>query len=154
VTVTTIFVRSFISIGLAAVAIGCGKGNPHLTGAEVSGVVRCKGQPLTGGTIRLIDPNDPNRSMSGHILGDGTYKVVNAPVGELVAVIETETAKSDPRAFLEMAKSKGAPGDVAKPQDGPPLKYVPIHKKYNTVGKSPLKVTVEKGSQVRDFEVD
>ena len=144
--------------GLAAAVLtvaGCGGGNPQLTGAEVSGVVRHKGQLLTGGSIRLVNPTDPNKSMTGRILGDGTYVVPNAPVGEVVAVVETESAKSDPSVYIAMARAKGGNVDPSiAPQQGPPLKYVPINKKYNNPSTSPLKMTVGKGANKKDWDLD
>lgn len=136
-------------------AAGCGEGKSQITGAEVSGVVRSKNRPVTGGTVRLIDPADANRSMSGQILGDGTYKVVNVPVGELVAVVETDSAKADPRAFIALARAKGGKIDDSQVPSGPPLKFVPIDKKYNDPATSPLRVNVPgKGSHVQDLNLD
>lgn len=144
--------------GLAALALcaaGCGKGpTSDITGADVSGVVRYKGQPVGGGSVRLINPSDPNKSMSGQISGDGSYKVVNVPLGELVVVVETDSAKADPRAFIAMAKAKGGAVDESMTPPGPPLKYVAIPKKYTDPATSPLKITIEKGSQVKDLTID
>ncbi len=137
----------------ALAAAGCTAGNPQLTGAAVSGVVRAKGRPVTGGSLRLIDPADPNKSTSGQILGDGTYKVLNAPVGEVVVVVETASAKADPRAFIALAKAKGGKVDESILPPGPPLKYVPIDPKYSDPAKSPLRITVEKGEHTKDIEL-
>ena len=136
----------------AAAAAGCGPEGTALTGAEVSGVVKLKGHPLTGGSVRLVDPADPNKSMGGNILGDGTYTVPNAPTGELVVVVETESAKNDPRKWVAMANAQGGAKVDAPP--GPPLKYVPIDKKYTDAATSPLRMTVTRGKNVKDVELN
>lgn len=143
--------------GLAALALaiaGCGAQKSQITGADVSGVVRYKGQPVTGGSLRLLDPADPNKSMSGEIKGDGSYKVVNAPLGEMVVVIETESARADPRGFIALAKAKGGKVDDSLMPQGPPLKYVAIPKKYGDPAASPLRLKIDKGSQVQDLTLD
>jgi hypothetical protein len=118
----------------------------------VSGVVRLRGQPVGGGSIRLIDPADPNKSMGGDILGDGTYTVPNAPVGEVVVVVETESAKNDPRKWVAVANAGSGPKVEMPP--GPPLKFVPIDKRYTDAATSPLRMTVSRGKNVTDVELN
>jgi hypothetical protein len=139
-------------VAVAVAAAGCSE-NPHLTGAQVSGTVRVKNGPLTGGTIRLVAKSDPSKTASGAILGDGTYKVLNAPVGLVVAVIETESARWDPAKMMQLAASKGAPIDPDKMPKGPPLKFVPIDRRYSDFATSPLEATLGKGDNSHDFEL-
>lgn len=133
-------------------AAGCGRDNPHLTGADVSGVVRHKGTPLTGGTIRLVAAGDPNKSASGPIRGDGTYEVKNAPVGEVIAVVETDSARFDTATMLAMSKAKGA--NVPAAPEGPPVKYMAIDRKYADPARSPLRGTVQKGTNKKDWDLE
>jgi hypothetical protein len=133
-------------------AAGC-SANPHLTGARVSGVVRYKSAPVTGGSIRLVAVGDPSRSASGAIRGDGTYAVLNAPVGQVVAVVETESARFDPAAMLALARAKGAAVNPPPEAIGPPLRYVPINKSYTRAETSPVRLVVEKGANVVDVEL-
>jgi hypothetical protein len=91
---------------------------------------------------------------SGPVKGDGTFRVLNAPVGEVVALVETESARFDPAAMAELARSKGAAVDKPAASAGPPLKFVPINKKYNDPARSPLKFAVTKGANSKDLDLE
>jgi hypothetical protein len=116
---------------------------------SLAGVVRYKGQPVTGGELRLIDVNDFNKSQSARIDGDGKFEVLNAPVGEVKAVIDTEAAKTD--LSVMAAKSGGAIDPSAY---GKPVKYMAIDKKYADPQQTPVRLTIQKGSQTKDIELD
>jgi hypothetical protein len=142
---------------LAAGCLGCGGGNPPLTGASVQGVVRYKGKPVTGGTIFLFAKEEDSRNpvAEGQIDGNGTYQVKNAPLGPVKVVVDTSTARFDPRAMIEMAKAKGARIDDSKlnsPQ-GPSLKYVEIDPKYGDPNKTTVEITVAQGENTQDIDL-
>jgi hypothetical protein len=142
------------SVYLAAALVvaglaGCsGPDRSPITGATVTGVVRHKGALVTGGTVRLIAVDDPNKSMSGQIDGNGQYRVPNAPVGVVMVVVETESAKHDLRKLL-----KNAPEGTTNLPDGPPLKYVKMDAKYQDPAKTDVKLTVETGEQEKDIDL-
>jgi hypothetical protein len=130
-------------------AFGCGSNDKtQLTGASVSGVVRYQGKPVTGGIIQLWDKGG-NESAEGGINGDGTYQVLNAPLGVCKVVVDTEAVKHDRRAMLKRFADKGAP---ALPEEtGPPKVYMAIPPKYTDLKKTDLEITIQKGSQTQDI---
>jgi hypothetical protein len=154
------FAAAVAVAALALTAAGCGGGDGQLTGARVKGHVKYKGKVLTGGEIQFVDPKDANKSQSGRINGDGTFDVPNVPVGEVVVLIDTEMAKYDVSSFTP---PKGAGGgganenpylkDAPKPTT-PPMKHMVIDKKYAKADTSPLKMSVQKGTNDKDFELD
>lgn len=137
-----------LAVALAGLA-GCGD-NPNVTGATVAGTMRHKGAPLPGGTVRIVADGDPGKSASGRIGADGRYQVANAPVGACKVVVETESAKNDPSKFM----GKVPAGAVDPGKLPPPQKYVPVDRKYTDPGTTPLRVTVVKGDNPTDFDVD
>ena len=133
-------------------ALGCDSAKPQITGASVSGVVRYQGKPITGGAVLLwSDRQDGNNSARGRIKGDGTYQVLNAPVGACKVVVKTEAAKHD-RSALKKIGPATARANVPEPE-GPPIKYMPIDPKYSSLKTTPIEITIEKGDQTRDIEL-
>ena len=143
---------------VAVLFTGC-NGNPQISGARVVGKVTYKSQVLTGGEIIFVDPNDPNKSTSGRIEGDGTFDVPNVPIGNLSVLIDTTMAKYDVNNFVP---PKGEPREAsenpylknAPAPSTPPMKYMPINKKYAKIDTSPLKITVQKGTTTQNFDLD
>jgi hypothetical protein len=134
-------------------AFGCDSGKKsQITGTSVSGVVRYQGKPITGGVVLLwSDHQDGNNSAQGRIKGDGTFQVLNAPVGACKVVVNTEAAKHD-RSTLRKMAPETARTNIPEPE-GPPIEYMPIDPKYSSLKTTPIKITVEKGSQTRDLEL-
>jgi hypothetical protein len=89
--------------------------------APVSGVVTLDGVPLTGGCITFISVVDPAIMMVTAIHEEGRFSVKNAPSGDVLVAVETESTKF-----------------------GNPSAYVPIPKKYASVKTSRLKATITK----------
>lgn len=136
---------------LAVALAGCETKNPHVTGADVTGTVTHKGAPLPGGTIRLALAADESKSGTGEIKGDGTFSVANAPVGEVKVVVDTSSAKMDPRAFMGKV-----PADVkakAEAELGPPKKFTKLEPKYSSFKDTPLRLTIGDGKQTHAVEV-
>lgn len=148
---------------VAALAVGCGD-NSQITGARVKGTVKYKGKVVTGGEIIFANPTDPNKSQSGRIEGDGTFDVPNVPVGDLVVQVDTEMAKYDVSGFTPPGPrgAGGGGGEAnqnpylkdAPPPSKPPMKFMPIDKKYAKADTTTLKMTVQKGTNEKDFELD
>ena len=134
-------------------ALGCGSGKKsQITDASVSGVVRYQGKPVTGGVVLLwSDSQDGNNSAQGRIKGDGTYQVLNAPVGTCKVVVNTAAAKHDRGALRKMGPET-ARANVPEPEE-PPIEYMSIDPKYSDRKTTPIEITVEKGSQTRDIEL-
>jgi hypothetical protein len=143
--------RFFGLLVLLLGAYGCGSSDKtQLTGASASGVVRYQGKPVTGGIIQLWD-KDGNESAEGGINGDGTYKVLNAPLGVCRVVVNTEAVKHDRRALLKRYADKGAP---ALPEEsGPPKVYMAVNPKYTDVKKTDVQITIQRGSQTQDIDL-
>jgi hypothetical protein len=133
-------------IALAGCNSSTGK---QLTGATVFGTVHYKGVAVTGGSVTLVDVNDPNKSMVGQIDGNGEYRVVNAPLGEVKVVVETESAKND---MAELFK-KAPEGKVKSISEVPRLKYMKIDEKYGDPEKTDLKFTIAPGEQEHDINL-
>lgn len=132
---------------------GCSSSNKsQVTGASVSGVVRYKGKPVTGGVIQFWSENiDAVGSSQGSIAGDGTYTVLNAPLGVCKVVVNTEAVKHDRRAMLRRLTDKGAPPPPE--ETGPPKTYMEIDPKYTDVKKTDVQITIQKGSQSQDIDL-
>jgi hypothetical protein len=131
---------------------GCGSNNKsQLTGASVTGVVRYQGKPVTGGVIQFWSDNkDGNQSSQGSINGDGTFQVLNAPLGVCKVVVKTEPVKHDRRALMKRVEDRGAP---VPPEAVPPKVFMPIADKYTDVTKTDVQITIQKGSQTRDIDL-
>jgi hypothetical protein len=140
--------RSFFLALILLSSLGCSRGNPQLTGASVSGTVKYQGKIVTGGMIRLIALRDENETATGRILGDGTFTIPNAPLGEVKVVVDTEMARFDPSTMV-----KNAPPSAITFPKGSPMKYVPIDRKYRDPAQTSVRLTIEKGEQKKDIEM-
>lgn len=159
----------FAAFALLATALGCGSYGRTTVKGKVT--VGGKG-PLTGGAIQFVLVADPNVSGGGQILADGTYEVINAPIGECKVLVDN--------AHLGGAKSTGPvaptvgggpsrpPADSGKKMSEPPkgvealpgtagtggVKYIRIDPAYADKEKTPLKSTVSSGAaSPSDFDV-
>jgi hypothetical protein len=104
--------------------IGCAKkhvGTHEANRGGVSGIITIDGKPLRGGTISFVLVKDQMYNLACPILPDGTFKAGNAPLGEVLVAIETESQRLNN-----------------------PNGYVPIPKKYSNTKTSGLKVTITK----------
>lgn len=135
---------------VAVVALGCGgdgtraTGQPQ-TGANISGKVTYGGNVVGGGTVSVVSKADRSRVARGSIDATGAYSVKDAPVGEVVITVETETAKMfDPAASKGSAPPPGGPGV-------PNMKYVKIPAAYNNADTSKLTYSVKAGDQTHDI---
>jgi len=102
---------------------GCGgPAKVHEANREpASGMVTFDGKPLGGGSITFISAKDAVYRMTAMIRADGHFLMNNAPSGEVIVSVETETAKI-----------------------GNPSGYVPIPAKYNNPKTSGLTAVVGK----------
>ena len=124
---------------LAAVVIGCGKGD-GLQRVVLSGDVTYLGRPVTEGSIVFV----PSDGTSGPSLAvnvvDGRYRADSlggVPVGNYRVEILAYRKNADGRQHVGPAPQLGSRDHADAPQQ-----YLPV--KYNV--KSQLKTTVESGS--------
>ena len=100
--------------------IGCG---PSDNKSKVSGTITYKGEGLKAGNIYLT--SDAGGSYSSPIQPDGTYTITDVPIGNYIAIIETETINPDrPTGAAPGGKAMGAP------QVGPGSKGEALNKEY------------------------
>jgi hypothetical protein len=138
---------------LGCLALAClpGCGKPKAT---VKGKVTFNNQPLSAGSVAFIDGK--GHTGSGTIKSDGTYVVNDAPVGDVTIAVETPRV---PRGPVNMAKPppgvKGMPKEMLPPgyEEGKPVRIVPAPEQYSKAETSPLKFTVQPGSQDHNIEL-
>ncbi|WP_435011561.1 hypothetical protein P12x_002877 [Tundrisphaera lichenicola] len=94
-----------IAIGIILLAAGCGDGTPPMDTSQsqvkVSGIVKVKGKPVSGGQIKF-DPSNALRqvgSFTAEIGPDGTYSAVTY-TGENVVRFSGAMLKANPEIGL------------------------------------------------------
>ena len=146
-----------LALALLTVA-GCTK-NPNAP-AQISGVVKYKGQPLPGGTLVFHDSE--GKAYSAPIQQDGKYDLTDVPVGEMKVTVETESlnpANTQPTYGGQRAAKMGMadynpPGAPPRPgTEEKKAQYVKIPEKYNNVNSSGLTATLKKGKNSKDFDL-
>lgn len=137
---------------------GCTK-NPNAP-AQISGVVKYKGQPLPGGTIVFHDSE--GKAYSAPIQQDGKYQLTDIPVGEMKVTVETESvnpSKKQPTYGGQRAAKMGMsnynpPGAPPRPsEEDKKAQYVKIPDKYSNASTSGLSATLGKGKNTKDFDL-
>jgi hypothetical protein len=108
--------------------LGCSSG--PATG-DVEGKVTFKGQPVTEGTVTLLNATQGGAA-EGQLGPDGRFSIPKVVVGEYVVVVNppTQMADTDP--------GKSPPAPVEKP-----VKNIPM--KYRQQGTTDLKAAVKEG---------
>lgn len=123
---------------------------PEPTGDILSGKVTYRGTPVTGGTMTLLTAGE--KSFKGYLRRDGTFKIFYLTPGEMKVAIETESIKDALSKFDELSKSH-APGRDIGIRENVPV-YVMIPAKYGNPETSGLKVTINKGENTADFNLE
>jgi hypothetical protein len=119
----------FLSVIFLGISVVCVTGCQQAASIEsnrtaVQGKVTIDERPLTGGCVTLTSEKDPLFSTTAMIRPDGTFSVDNAPEGDVLVAIQTESVK-----FSNAAR------------------YIPIPKRYGNSLTSGLKATVQKNSE-------
>jgi len=150
---------AYILLFCIAVVSGCGQSANPVAPARVSGKLTYKNQPIKGGNMRLYAAD--GSSYDAIISSDGTYSSTNAPTGEVVVTVETEsinphkTAPKSAEAQMRMkamdmsSRRPGSQGPEVKPTDN----YIKIPEKYSNPKTSPLTLTLKNGRQVHDIDL-
>jgi len=147
------------ALGLFGLVLVCASGC-HKSKGSVSGKVTLRnGTPVGLGNIIFYAKD--GRQASAVLNKDGTYKMADAPVGEVNVVIQPPPMKMGPVGRDKPPEGMGGmPADM-QPQDGggvgmsaDPVKLVPIALRYQNKDETPLDYTVEKGEQEKDFVLD
>lgn len=130
--------KAGMTVLFALALSGCGQ-----EGATITGTVRYKGEPVSGGSVAFYGPND--QIATGLINPDGTYKAVKVPFGPVRVAVSTPAARSKrmERAVQKLRKGQAAP---------PAPNMVGVPRKYSDPSKSGLELTVSKGTQT--YEID
>jgi hypothetical protein len=158
-----------------ALVLGCG--SKKTAGAKISGHVTYNGNAVPGGTITF---HSEAGVYSAAIENDGAYSAVDLPPGEMVVTVDTEELNPEkkppptydaktvgPGSGMAAKYGKAAPKTVAPkgaskseaspapPGTGPAERgqYVKIPRNYADKAKSPLKVTLQSGTQSENFEL-
>lgn len=141
--------------------------------AKLSGTVTYNGAPVTGGMLSFYT----NAGVyPAAISSDGTYSVADIPTGDMVVTVDTEMLNPGIKKQTYSGKNSGGGGGMygkaagrgsaapkgAKQETSPapegaeqpsPGNYVKIPRDYADKNKSPLKITVERGSQTINLEL-
>jgi hypothetical protein len=135
------------------IVIGCGGPKKLQQYTELSGTVRFKGKPVTGGSISFFG-KEGEAAKTAPIKPDGTY-TVQAPVGDVTISVDNSMLKPG---FKKVEKRPGQ-GQGAGPRPGMGEQteitgtYVDIPAKYYKPETSGLKHTVKKGEATYDIEL-
>jgi hypothetical protein len=125
--------QMFLVTCCLAIFIGCGKNN-NITTGTVSGTVTYKNQPVTAGSIMFLHPVT---KLGGNASLDdkGKYTIsVPIPVGEYYVAI--------------------LPPSPPAPHEKSQVISYPIPEKYQVPERGTLKFTVNKGTNIADFNLN
>lgn len=125
---------------LVLVLPGCGGGS-----GSVTGKVTANGKPVTAASIVFKGPT--GLTSQTQVQKDGTYKMENAPIGDVTITVAnaTEVADAGPALSPEEFAKKGAAGVPKMGTQVPP--------KYGDEKTSGLKTTIKSGSQTYDIDL-
>jgi hypothetical protein len=153
---------------LCGLLLGCGAKTQ--TGAKARGTVRYNGKPLAGGNLIFhTDKGSYKASIAQD--GSGYYEVVDLPIGDADATVETEflnpgtggggaaaqMAKKGEKVNNEyadaMAKMKGSAAPAPVSKEALAQRYTKIPAKYSKRGTAKLNVTLNSGWNDLDFDL-
>jgi hypothetical protein len=161
-------VKQFLVVVALVSLVGC-SGEPAR--ATVQGKVELTGKgPLPGGKITFALASNPEINAGGVIQADGTYEVINAPVGECKVIISNQHLGNSMGRGMPMVPGRpgGMRGDVQARLSSPPagvelppnnrpaekMRYVRIAEEFSRADSTPLRSTVTRSSATpSDFQV-
>jgi hypothetical protein len=131
-----------LTLALSFLVMGCGKPT-----ATVEGKVTYKKDPVPLGEIHFVGENGVSRSSP--IGSDGTYKIVDAPLGQVVALVEAKKRK-------ETAKRLRLDSDTIEESEleGPSPEFISlVPEKYSVRETSPFNFKIVSGKQIIDLDL-
>lgn len=134
--------RCCIGIGIIVFTVGCGRHN------RVTGTVRLDGRPLPTGQVTFLCDGQGRPVISGDITEDGSYEIVDPPVGRARVVVETFKPQPKPEPSVDPVTGETVP--IEWEDTGP---YVPIPKRYALPKTSRLELEIKPGEQRFDIEL-
>jgi hemoglobin len=116
--------------------------------ASVSGIISYKGKALPGGSVSFT--NAAGKTYGSRIAADGSYHIKGPmPPGAYKVTLETASAKPAVKGPPKDAKEVTPP----KGTQPPAARYVPIPQQYANVDTTSLTVTLRKGNNVFDIQL-
>ncbi len=148
-----------LCVGMVALA-GCSSGGMPPAGV-VHGMVKYKGQPVSGGTVAFYSAEQNAKSTAAAQIGtDGSYVVYEAPPGTVKVTVAGVDTKSGPAMYPGQTIPKGAVVTGAPPETRksdappPPPKGTVLPAKYAKVETTTLFFEVKRdGNQRFDIEL-
>jgi len=143
---------SLVALGVTLAAVGCGGSDPDRPKlGKVTGTVTYKGKPLTKGTVTFTPISGKGEGgdqiASGEIQSDGTYSLTTFDTDDgAVLGQHAVTVRSGEEIVSGKPATPGGPIEYKLPKSS-------IPKKYESVGSTPLKYTVEPGGKTIDLEL-
>lgn len=134
-----------LMFALVAAAVGCGGYAGINRGGKLTGKVTIGGKPVSAGEV-VVYGADGKHSAAGRIRTDGTYVVVEPPLGECKIAVITSTFKDIPP-----PSAKKGPMDYTDPETGQWPIYVRTPERYEKAETSGLTVKVAGGDQTHDI---
>ena len=135
--------------------LGCG-GDGLNRGGKLTGKVTIGGKPLSGGNV-IVTSEDGKYSVQGFINGQGTYSVLEPPLGKVKLAVQTSHLKgsTQPKAAPGggAGKGEGSAGMVLPDPKDIGLGYTPIPAKYEKPETSGLTAEIKPGDQTHDIEL-
>jgi hypothetical protein len=148
------FRLSLVGIGLIAI-VGCTDSDRQPVYA-VRGTIRLEGNAMPGGGSIAFIPMErqKGKTAGGEIRENGTYELTTYSLGDgsmagYFRVVITQSTAIEPRTAIPdgQAIPEGGMQGIAISQDD----HIPVA--YGDPGKSPLRATVEPGSNVLNFDL-
>jgi hypothetical protein len=148
------FVRASACAGLFALIVLAGCFYTRGPRATVKGTVTFNDRPVTAGMVSFFGAD--NRVGSAPLLEDGSYEVLDAPVGEVTITITIpELSTGGPAAMPPPSKPVPGLPTATDKELGKRIGtvVVDIPPRYKKAETSPLKYTVTKGSNDHDINL-
>jgi hypothetical protein len=148
--------RTLILTTVAACVAGCGGDTSKPKLGRVSGKVTYNGQPVTKGIVSFVPRGgagaQTGQSATGELGSDGSYTLTTFDNGD-GAVLGEHTVLVIAREEDAAIKGHGMPIPDSKGQINIKAAKSLVPEKYATAGNSPLRYTVNEGSQLHDIEL-
>jgi hypothetical protein len=127
---------------------GCGKAS-----GTVSGHVTYQGKALDHGSVTLLPADGPG--VSGEISADGTYQLLNCPLGKGKVIVfspDTKMTEDTKKAIQAMREHPDAGGQTNNPlKNIDPSKYHNLPAEFSDPEKTKIQIDVKAGQNPFDI---